>query len=318
MYDLDARMMSHITDLRVDGGAQIAEHARWRMRRPRLAPDGKLVILAADHPARMVTAVGDDSIAMGSRAGYLGRIVRVLQSGSVDGLMGTPDIIEEVLAVDCLRVQEDEDSFLSQKLLVGCMNRGGLAGTTFEMDDTFTAFTAERMVELGVDAAKMMFRLEPLEHGSGRTIAACSRAIDACADADLPVFLEPLMVRFEDGKYSVDNSVESLVKVCGVASGLGKTSWKTWLKLPWTVDYSRVAAATTCPILLLGGPASGDFSGLLTQVADGMAAGDNVRGALVGRNVLYPGALDPEDAARAVWAVVHEGETAEAAAELLA
>jgi len=162
MHDLDPTTMSLITDLRVDGGDQIAEHARWRMRRPKLAPDGKLVILAADHPARMVTAVGDDPIAMGSRAGYLGRIVRVLQSHSVDGLMGTPDIIEEVLAADWLHVQQDEDSFLSGKLLVGCMNRGGLAGTTFEMDDTFTAFTAERMVQLGLDAAKMMFRLEPL------------------------------------------------------------------------------------------------------------------------------------------------------------
>ncbi len=305
MYALDAETLSRLTDLRVSGGAQLQVFAAQRPRRATLTRDGRLLILAADHPARMVTGVGDDPLRMGNRADYLGRIVHILEQDCVDGLMGTADIIEEVLAVDLLRCEGGAESFLADKVLVGCMNRGGLAGTVFEMEDAFTGFTAEQMMSLGLDGAKMMFRLEPMEFASGRTIEACSRAIDACVDNDLAVFLEPLPVRFEDGKYVVEKSVEELVKVCGVASGLGKSSWKTWLKIPYSVDYSRVAGATTCPILMLGGPATGHPDALLREFADGLAAGQNVRGALVGRNVLYPGDADPALVAGKLWKLVH-------------
>ena len=38
-----------------------------------------------------------------------------------------------------------------------------------------------------------------------------------------------------------------------------------------------------------------------------MTAGANVRGAMIGRNVLYPGADDPRAVAAAVVSIVHEG-----------
>ena len=62
-----------------------------------LTLDGKLNILAADHPARRVTKVGDDPLKMADRHGYLARIVRVLQSDVVDGVMATMDILEDLL-----------------------------------------------------------------------------------------------------------------------------------------------------------------------------------------------------------------------------
>ncbi len=305
MYELNAEIMGAITDLRVSGPERLEQYFQWRPRREKLTEDGRLVILAADHPARMVTAVGDDPIRMGNRAEYLGRIVRVLQSDGVDGLMGTPDILEEIMTVDALRVDQGLPSLLAGRLLVGCMNRGGLAGTVFEMEDTFTAYTVDQMVRTRVDAAKMMLRLEPLESASGRTVTACAQAINDCVDAGLPVFLEPLMVSYRDGKYIVDNSVDAMVKTCGVASGLGKSSWKTWMKVPVSVDFARVAAATSCPILLLGGPSTGDPAALVADFERCLNAADNVRGALVGRNVLYPGDADPADVARAVGRVVH-------------
>jgi len=305
MYRLSKDLLRQLTDLRVEGGSQVQEHAARRQRRRRLTVDGKLVILAADHPARMVTAAGHDPLAMGDRADYLGRIVHVLQSGFVDGLMGTPDIIEEALAVDWLQCQAGGSSFLDGKVLVGCMNRGGLAGCAFEMEDTFTAFDASQIVALGLDGAKMMFRLEPLEAASGRTLTACSQAISECVDQGLTVFLEPLMVHFEDGRYEVDRSTEAMIRICGVASALGKSSWKTWLKLPFSVDYSRIVNATTCPILMLGGPSTGHPEALIEEFTAGMRAGENVRGALVGRNLLYPGDADPAQVAKAVWQVVH-------------
>lgn len=306
MYELSAEILGAVTDLRVSGGQQVREHFQARPRRKVLSADGRLVILAADHPARGVTSVGDDPIRMGNRGEYLGRILRVLETGCVDGLMGTPDILEEVAAVDLLRMQQGQASLLAEKVLVGCMNRGGLAGTVFEMEDTFTAYTVDEMTRSRLDGAKMMLRLEPLESASGRTITACAEAINGCVDAELAVFLEPLMVRYEGGKYVVDNSVDAMVKICGIAAGLGKSSWRTWLKVPVSVDFGKVASATTCPILLLGGPATGDPAALVGEFERCMSAAGNVRGALVGRNVLYPGDEDPGAVAQAVWKVVHE------------
>ena len=94
---------------------------------------------------------------------------------------------------------------------------------------------------------------------------------------------------------------------------LGDSSRYLWLKLPYCESYELVARATTLPILLLGGESAGDPSGFLREVAAGMAAGANVRGALVGRNVLYPGDDDPLAVAEAVGAIIHQGWTVDQA-----
>jgi hypothetical protein len=49
-----------------------------------------------------------------------------------------------------------------------------------------------------------------------------------------------------------------------------------------------------------------------------LRAGPNVRGALVGRNVLYPGQEDPIAMADAAGGIVHEGWSAERAIEAMA
>jgi DhnA family fructose-bisphosphate aldolase class Ia len=121
------------------------------------------------------------------------------------------------------------------------------------------------------------------------------------------------MVKKQSGKYVVQRDAESQMRICGVASALGRSSLNTWLKLPFGPDYDRVAASTTCPILMLGGEAVADPMPLLRDMETGMQAGSNVRGALIGRNVLFPGSRDPLLMARAVSRIVHEGVSAEAA-----
>ncbi|MDP6945898.1 MAG: deoxyribose-phosphate aldolase, partial [Myxococcota bacterium] len=89
--------------------------------------------------------------------------------------------------------------------------------------------------------------------------------------------------------------------------------------LPWCADFRRVAASTTLPILLLGGPAGSGVRGVLPEVADGLASGANVRGTLLGRKVLYPGAGgDPLVAARSVAGLVHGGWSLDQAEQDLA
>lgn len=304
-------LLAQVTEARLRRADEIRCHARQRRRRADLAPDGKLVILAADHPARGVTRAHDDPLALANRQEYLGRILRVLQSGFADGLMGTPDIIEEVLALDLL----GGTGLLDDKLLIGCMNRGGLGGAAFELWDSFTAYDAAGLCDMNLDGAKLMFRLDPTSRDSGRTILWCAEAINECLDAEMAVFLEPLPVRQQNGRTVVEADSASLARVCGIASALGRSSLRTWLKLPYCPDYEVVARATTCPILLLGGEAGDDPCALLEELSRGMRAGPNVRGALIGRNVLFPKQHDPAVVAAAIYRLVHDNMPARLAWE---
>lgn len=307
-------LFERITDTRITRPEVVAEEAAGRRRRPKLTRDGRLTILAADHPARMVVGVGDDPVAMGSRWKLLARILRVITAGEFDGLMTTPDILEELLIVNRLDRELGGPGFLDHKVLIGCMNRGGLSGAAFEMDDRMTAFTPERIAQLRLDGAKVMFRLELRERESLDAMMYCVEAVNACHPRGIPVFLEALMVEKADGKYTTLKNAEALIKVVSVASGLGASTALTWLKIPYCEGYERVAEATTFPILMLGGESRGDPTGIFQEFAAGMRAGSTVRGALVGRNVTFPGKEDPLAVALAVDGIVHRGFTAEQAA----
>jgi DhnA family fructose-bisphosphate aldolase class Ia len=306
-----------ITDVRVNRPGVVYEQAGKRVRRKQLTTDGKLTILAADHPARRVTNVGDDPVAMGDRYEYLGRILRVITGDQFDGVMAPTDVIEELFIVNYLVCEAGGRGFLDDKVLLGCMNRGGLAGTVFEMDDRFTSFTAETIEGLQLDGAKLMVRIEDSEPASGWTLDYCVQAINELNELGIPVFLEPLPVKKVDGKYQTLKEPVALIKTVGVASALGDSSLNVWLKIPYCDQYEKVARATTLPILMLGGEATGDPTIILNEFAAGMRAGYNVRGALVGRNVIFPGPDDPLATAMAVHKIVHAGYTVEQAVAFL-
>ncbi len=312
-------LFDRITEVRVTRPEVVEEEARRRQRRSTLTTNGRLVILAADHPARNVTGVGDDPIMMGNRWSLLGRILRVLTAGDADGVMTTPDIMEELLILNRITRDLGGPLFLDGKVLLGCMNRGGLAGAVFEMDDRMTGFTPERISQMRLDGAKLMFRLELSEPTSLDTIEYCFHAINRLHDLGVPAFLECLATQKSEGKYKMLKSAPELVKVIGVASGLGKSSMGTWLKVPYCDKYELIAQATTCPILMLGGESKGDPTSIFAEFAAGMRAGATIRGALVGRNVTFPGRDDPRAVARAVAGIVHKGwDAAQATASLAA
>jgi DhnA family fructose-bisphosphate aldolase class Ia len=187
------------------------------------------------------------------------------------------------------------------------MNRGGLPGSVWDMDDRFTAFTTRRMLVLGMDGGKFMVRIDPTDRGSLTTIEGCVRAIGELAESSLLSFLEPLPVVHDNGVYRVVRTARALTEAVSVASAWGASSLYTWLKVPTCPEFEKVARATTLPLALLGGEAVGDPRPVLEDLARGMAAGANVRGAMIGRNVLYPGADDPRAIAAAVAAIIHEG-----------
>ena len=310
------KLYEQIAETRVTNPDFPLEVAQRRERRSHLAEDGKLTILAADHPARMVTNIGEDRTALGNRYELLGRVRRVLSLPGWDGVMGTTDILEELLILDGLERKQSGKGFLDNRVMVGCMNRGGLKGVAFEMDDRFTSFTARSLDEMKLEGAKFMFRLTPSgEEGSGTTIGYCAEAISGLNQVGVTSFLECLPVGDMENGYGTIKRAEDLIRVIGVATALGDSSRNIWLKVPYCDDFDRVALATTCPILILGGEATGDPTPLFQEFISGMAAGSNVRGALAGRNILFPGNDDPRGVAAAVHGIVHDGYGLEEARE---
>ncbi len=315
---LPPRLFDEITEVRVHRPQVIEREAGRRRRRKRLTGDGRLVLVALDHPARGVTKIRDDELAIGDRYELMARTRRLLEDPDLDGVVATSDILEELLLLSHLERRKLGGSFLDGRVLVGTMNRGGLANTVFEMDDAFTGCTALRLVELRCDGGKMMYRLDPEDAASGRTLLACAEAVNALRRQRLPAFLEALGVARKSGSYHSMNDAATLVRNCGIASGLGESSSHLWLKLPYCQDFSRVGRATTLPILLLGGPARDNPIDTLSDFASGLAASPRVRGAIIGRNLLFPGDDDPLPMCRALTALVHRGASLEEAALVLA
>lgn len=310
---LPTAVMSKITAVRLADPECPLRTAKERKPRSTLTPDGRLNILAADHPARRVTKVGDDPIRMANRHSYLARIVRVLQSDVVDGVMATMDVLEDLLILHHLILEAGGPGLLDNRLLIGSLNRGGLAGSGWEMDDPITGASPATCARMGLDGAKLLLRICDEEKESLNTMLYCARAITEMSALSLPTFLEPLPVVKSDGGYKVVKEAEALAKIVGVASALGDSSRYLWLKLPYCKNYEVVAGATTLPILLLGGESVGDATPLLREIEAGLASGTNVRGALVGRNVLFPGPEDPLVVAHAAGSIIHNNLTVERA-----
>jgi DhnA family fructose-bisphosphate aldolase class Ia len=149
--------------------------------------------------------------------------------------------------------------------------------------------------------------VDPGDRGSLATLEASARAISELAEAGLVAFLEPIPVVREETGYRVQRSVRELAGAVTVASALGASSLYTWLKLPTCAGFARVAGATTLPIVVLGGEAVGAPEPVLEDLHAAMRSGANVRGAMIGRNVVYPGADDPRAMAAAVAAIIHDG-----------
>src|SRR4051812_18092084 len=62
-----------------------------------LSERGTLFLVAADHPARGSLRSGEDAMAMADRRSLLARLIEALEHPDVDGVLGSPDIVEELL-----------------------------------------------------------------------------------------------------------------------------------------------------------------------------------------------------------------------------
>ncbi|QOV38224.1 deoxyribose-phosphate aldolase [Streptomyces ferrugineus] len=273
--------IAELVRLRTQRPEAVAEVAAHRTRRPLLGDSGRLMIVAADHPARGALGVGDRKLAMANRADLLERLCLALSRPGVDGVLATADILDDLLLLGALE----------GKVVMGSMNRGGLQGASFELDDRFTGHRPEDIQRLGFDAGKLLLRIDYADPGSLTTMESTARAIDDMAARRLPVFVEPFLSRrTPEGKVVNDLSAEAVTKSIAIASGLGGTSAYTWLKLPVTEnpdDMAEVMQTSTLPAVLLGGEVGDDQDGAYEKWRGALQL-PTVRGLVVGRSLLYP------------------------------
>ncbi|MEY8576761.1 deoxyribose-phosphate aldolase [Corynebacteriaceae bacterium 6-324] len=263
--------------IRAEKPDQVSAAFHSRIKRELLGDDGKLFIVAADHPARGALAVGDNPTAMANRYELLERMAIALSRPGVDGVLGTPDIIDDLAAL----------GLLDNKIVVGSMNRGGLRGASFEMDDRYTGYDVASMVEHGVDFAKTLVRINLADAGTAPTLESTAKAVNEAAAAKLPIMLEPFMSNWVDGKAVNDLSTDAVIQSIGIAAGLGNDSAYTWMKLPVVDEMERVMESTTLPTLLLGGDNGGDPDATYASWQNALTL-PGVRGLTVGRTLLYP------------------------------
>ncbi len=269
-----------------------------RRRRPSPKRSG-LLILAVDHTARMNFSVGDDKYAMLDRAELLGRVVEVLRGGAVDGVLASPDLLDDLLYYSAYLRESTGQGLLDGVMLIGTVNRGGLAGAVFELDDRVTAYTPEDIRRLGLDGAKVLLRIDIGSRDTANTIGYVADVARRCASLGVPLMIEVFPVRWDGTSYRFVGDPYELAAAINVAAGLGWDTAGYMLKVPYVRDFPVVAKSTTLPILLLGG-GSGDVERFAEELADALRAGPNVVGAVVGRNILFPRRGTPRDAARLV------------------
>jgi hypothetical protein len=242
---------------------------------------GRLMVIAADHTARGILAAGADPVAMADRAQLLDRLCVALSRPEVNGVLGTADVLEDLLLLGALE----------GKVVIGSMNRGGLPGTGFEIDDRFTGYSAAAVAASGFQGGKMLLRIDPEDPSSASALEACATAVSDLASHGLMAMVEPFFCRRLDGMLRTDLSTDAVIRSVTVAAGLGVTSAHTWLKLPIVDDgiegMERVLSASTLPALLLGGEVPEDPEAAFAAWERVLRL-PTAAGLVIGRALLYP------------------------------
>lgn len=258
-----SEQVSELTATRVRNPEAIAQAAARRVKPQSLfGPHGRTMIIAADHPARGANTIGADPVAMADRSELLDRLCVALQRPGVTGVLATADIIDDLLLLGAL----------NGKSVFGSMNRTGLAGSSFEIDDRFACYDAESIARMGFDGGKTLTRICLSDPATPSVLENTANAVNERADRKLIAMVEPLLSNWVDGRVVNDLSPGAVIKSITIAARLGRNSAYTWLKLPVVHDMERV-----------------------------LASSPTVQGLVVGRSLLYPA---DGDVAKAVDAAV--------------
>jgi Cgl0159-like len=266
-----------LSAVRTDDPGAVARAWQQRQRRRFPGPDRRLLIVAADHSARGALSAGEVSNAMADRGEVLARLAVALANPAVDGVLAAPDLLDDLVLC----------GLLENRLAIGSVNRAGLPGTVFEVDDRLTGTTAASAQASGLDGTKLLLRIDRDDPATASALERAASWVSAFAAARIPVIVEPFLCHRSGGRLVNDLSTQAVLESAVIAAALGETSAYTWLKLPVVPDFASVARATSQPIVLLGGEVDDDVAGQQHAWSEALRE-PTVRGLMVGRSLLFP------------------------------
>jgi DhnA family fructose-bisphosphate aldolase class Ia len=248
--------------------------------------EGPALILAADHRPRGVMTIE-------AYAPYLVALAAALPA--CDGILASRQPLEDLVAAGAVGPQQR--TYLS-------INRTGLAGSVFELDDRLVTSVAVAAAE-GFTGIKHMTRIDRGDPATAAALELLGQVIDDARAAGMEALIESLA--WVDGHMARDT--DAIVSAAVIAHDLGAPL----LKVPVPDEppgrqriaaVARVVASVGVPVLFLGGP-RGDTGrqAVLREVSDAMAGG--AAGMAIGRLVFED--PDPREMARLVADAVHGG-----------
>ena len=250
----------------------IAEARRRRAaaRRRCSASTGRLMIIAADHPARGALGVRRPADWRWPTAPTCstGSCLALARPG-VDGVLGTADILEDLLLLGAL----------DGKVVIGSMNRGGLAGAVVRARRPVHRLRRRRDRRDGLRRRQDAAAHRPRRRRPpSRTLEACAQAVDRLAGQRLMAMVEPFISRRVDGRVRNDLTAEAWSASVGdrlrarrdlrvhLAEAAGRRR-----------DGARSWPRRTLPALLLGGEVAADQDATFDELAQGAGAARRAR-----------------------------------------
>jgi len=242
------------------------------------------VILAADHRARGVVTIEN-------YREYVEALVHALPA--CDGILATAQPLADL--ADGGHLAPRHRTYLS-------LNRTGLAGSVFELDDRLVA-SVPRAGADGWTGVKHMTRIDMEDHATSPALELLGRVLEQARSAALEALIEPLMW---EGRVARDT--ESIVLAAVVAHDMGAPVIK--VPVPAVAPgaerqraVARVVASVGVPVLFLGGPlGAAGRPPVLDEVRDVMDGGGS--GMAIGRAVYQD--PDPAEMAGLVAELVHQ------------
>lgn len=242
------------------------------------------VILAADHRARGVVTIENYEE-------YVGALARALPA--CDGILASAQPLTDLAERGLLTPQHR--TYLS-------LNRSGLAGSSFELDDRLVASVPRAQAD-GWTGVKHMTRIDMADPLTSSALELLGRVLEQARGAALEALVEPLTWR--DGRVARDT--DSIVFAAVVAHDMGAPVIKVPVPAVEPGEerrraVARVVASVGVPVLFLGGPlGAAGRPPVLDEVRDVMDGGGG--GMAIGRAVYMD--PDPAEMAHLVAELVH-------------
>jgi DhnA family fructose-bisphosphate aldolase class Ia len=245
------------------------------------------LILAADHRARAVLTTENWEAFFGSLAKAL---------PYCDGILATAQPLSGL--AEAGHITPQHRTYLS-------LNRTGLAGSVFELDDRLVA-SVPRAASEGWTGVKHMTRIDLADPVTAPALELLGQVLERARREGLEALVEPLLWR--DGHVSRDP--DDVVLAAVIAHDMGAPV----IKVPVPSAPSgperrravgRIVASVGAPVLFLGGPRAQGERGrdrVLDEVRDVMRGGGN--GMAMGRTIYQD--PDPAEMAGLIAALVHE------------